>query len=195
MIDAIHEMFQVWGAQQRGIENATDQGWLERSVIAKFRDSQFEPKADTGATRTARGKDSMTVHPVQFTEEGHTGPGLQIAVAMRREPFAPEELQAIAWLKYVVFVPSWYDGSSDKYKSTRVGLSSTEYWRYIDRLHYWTASRLDAVGTDKSREIPQKIVPGGLKKVTITATNPRHKVQLPELSLTALQRSTLSIKR
>lgn len=202
MIDAINEMFQVWGAQRRAMDFGADQGWLERCVVAKFRDSQYERKQDNWFRvhqRTAKGADDFAPRPIQFTEEGHRGEGLAIAVAMRKEPAAPEALQAIAYLKYVIFCPVWYEGSADKYKSQRVGLSTTEYWRYIDRLHYWTAARLDAVGTPQVGEPQQKMFPGGLQnggdsttKPITTVTVP--KVSPPEIDFEALRRSKVSLK-
>lgn len=119
MIDAIDEMCKVWGAQKLYILNG-QQGWTPQSVIVRFREMR-----DGAGSRTER----LT----QFPEEGHLGEGLLIARAMMD---APEALRAIVYVHYVI------PRVRSKIKAQTLGLAIPEYWRYLDRAHYWIAARL-----------------------------------------------------
>jgi hypothetical protein len=119
MIDAIDEMCRVWGAQKRHMINSREQGWTPQSVIAKFRE-----------LHDAAG--SSTQQLVQFPEEGHLGEGLMVARALYD---APETLRRIVFIHYVV------PRVRAKMKADALHLSMPEYWRQIDRAHYWIAAR------------------------------------------------------
>lgn len=137
MIESIDFMCKVWGGQELQKRFDSNQGHSGRSAIARARDSQFDPTKPVPLLRqkraTALGKDTFLPHPVQFTEEGHLGEGLLIALALVG---APEGLRAIAFVHYAI------TGYNAKGKAARLGLSRPEYFRYLDKLHYWLAGRI-----------------------------------------------------
>lgn len=141
MIDAIDEMCRVWGAQKSAMLRGENQGWPGESILAKFRDSQYDQKSEPVLRQkqlTAKGRQTFTPRPIQFTEEGHTGEGLMVARALAD---APEALRAIVFVHYVILAP-FGQRSPAKYKARVLGLSVAEYWRYLDRAHYWIAARV-----------------------------------------------------
>jgi hypothetical protein len=121
MIDAIDEMCRTWGAQKHHILTSREQGWTPQSVIARFRELRD-------------GAGSSTERLMQFPEEGHIGEGLMVARAMMD---APEILRRIVFAHYVI------RRVKAGVKATALGISLAEYWRDVDRAHYWIAARVD----------------------------------------------------
>lgn len=191
MIEAIHVMFEVWGGQELVKQHDENQGHPGRSSIARARESQFDPTKPTPLLRqkkrTAFGRDTFLPHPVQFTEEGHTGDGLTVARALIG---APEALQTIAFTHYAVI------GFNAKDKAARLGITAPEYWRFIDRLHYWVAARISSPDVSLLDSASTCQLKGNLLRVVVkTAKTPRQVIRSPELSFAALRRETISLKR
>jgi hypothetical protein len=136
-IEAIKQMCDTWGGQELAKRHDTNQGWPGASSVARARDSQFDPTPPMSLLRrrkrTALGRDTFFPHPAQFTEEGHTGDGLVVSRALIG---SPEALQTICFVHYAV------SGFNAKEKADRLGISRAEYWRHVDRLHYWLAARI-----------------------------------------------------
>lgn len=163
MIDSINQMCQTWGAQklymmraslvsvtatvpsaisaleltdrqaaleqfrlgqirkQKAARSFHEQGWTPQSVLAKFREMR-----DGAGSSTQR-------EVLQFTEEGHTGEGLLVARALSD---APEVLRGVTFVHYVI------PDVRSKIKAQTLNISVPEYWRHIDRAHYWIAARM-----------------------------------------------------
>lgn len=120
MIDAIDEMCRIWGIQKWRILRSTEQGWTPQSAIARFRDLRD-------------GAASSTQKLVQFPEECHAGEGLMVSRAMSD---APELLRRVLFVHYAI------PRLRSKEKAEALRVSMPEYWRHIDRAHYWIAARL-----------------------------------------------------
>jgi len=190
VIDAIHEMCQIWGAQELHKRSDTNQGHPGRSSIARARESQFDPTKPTPILRqkkrTAFGRDTFFPRPVQFTEEGHVGDGLTVAHALIG---APEALQSIAFAHYAVI------GFNAKEKAARLGITPPDYWRFIDRLHYWIAARIWSPAVSLLDSTTDCQPRGKMLHVVVKpAKNSCQVIRSPELSFDALNRQKLSLK-
>lgn len=185
MIESINQMCEVWGAQKLRLQRDTNQGWPGVASIARAHDSQFDPLKGTDPLKslTARGRDSFSIQPSQFTEEGHTGQGLEIALALKT---AHEGLQTFAFVHYAVM------GFDSKAKAVRLNLSRTDYWGYRDKLHYWLWGRLEGetrVRTQQLTEFVLKTIRTALNSDSSSAINSKNSHGC--LNLQALHRQTL----
>lgn len=116
------ERFKVEQAMaSKAVTESHIQGWTPQSVLAKFKDMR-----DGAGSATQR-------EVLQFTEEGHIGEGLMVARALSD---APEMLRAVVYAHYVI------PRVRAKIKAQTIGVSVPEYWRHIDRSHYWIAARV-----------------------------------------------------
>lgn len=184
MIEAINQMCEIWGAQKLRIRTSVNQGWPGLSSIARARDSQFDPLRGTDplVSLSARGRDTFSIQPTQFTEEGHTGAGLEIARALK---VAHEGLQTFTFVHYAVM------GYDSKAKARLLGLGRTDYWCYRDKLHYWLWGHLeveDRVRTQQIQQIVLKTIHQALKEPSASAIKPNTG---EECNLPALNRPTL----
>lgn len=131
MIGHIHAMFKEWGDAKRRILRGSDRhpthpkidGWAQ----------SFAGKVMEDHVRAGAGNRD------QHYPEVFEGTALDIARALKG---ADEALSNVAYVHYVLTVPVkrkvvWYGESIAKPVSLR------DYWATIDRLHYWTAGRLD----------------------------------------------------
>lgn len=124
MIEWVHDMCRLWARQARHDQS----GYAKRSPCSDAKDYQG---GGIGSFRVT-----------QFAQESFTGEGLMVHVAVRgdmtapwQHPGAPVELQVIHEWHYM-------DRRKPKQKAPELGISVSEYWRYVDRLHYWIAARV-----------------------------------------------------
>lgn len=136
MIDWLDPMCKAWGRCSRWILADTGEGYPSRDTIAKAHDGLLSLR-ENGP------------HSQHFSEV-RVGDALLVANAMKVTPLMPFELQATMWTHYVTKAPAKkrahllgrYLGRVD-----RTGLrtlSVPEYWRFLDRAHWFLAARIEA---------------------------------------------------
>lgn len=189
MIKSIDNMCEVWGGQRRYFDFGVDQGYRGETTVEtarKFRLSARAPAWFRKRQFSAKGIQDFVIRPTQFTEEGHTGDGLVVALALHG---APEDLRKLAYARYVIML-TVEEGSIHQYKADQLGLSLSDYWRLLDRLHYFIAGRQPAAesgyltvstGHPQIRAIPARMA----------ETSPAK----PDLDLEALCRKRLKVFR
>jgi hypothetical protein len=105
----------------------TNEGYPSMDTIAKARGGYLDAKArglaaEYGEVRSAQ--------------------ALDVARAIATEPLMPEALQAVMWAQYVVRCPS-KTRALVVGQYLRMSLTIPEYWRNVDRAHYFLAARLE----------------------------------------------------
>lgn len=189
MIEHIEAMCKVWGGQRQAIDFGISQGHAKQSTTEKAREFRLSDKAPAWFRKkpfTATGMQDFVIRPTQFTEEGHTGDGLVIAKSLKG---APEDLRKLSYARYVIMLVV-SEGSVHQYKADHLGITLTEYWRLIDRLHHFILGRLPlseegylTVGTGK-RILPD--IPARVAEVSPVK---------PELDFAVYQRQRLKVWR
>lgn len=147
MIDWIDSMCKAWGRCSRsiisGANSAGDiQGYPTRDTIERARQGMLNMK-DRGGP-----------HGQHFAEV-RVGDALVIANAMKQTPLMPEALQAALFVHYVVRakpelrvkVLARYIGRA----RDREAMPHAEYWRLLDRAHYFLLSRIPAPNAEPDR--------------------------------------------
>lgn len=125
MIDWLDESCKAWGRCTRWILADTNEGYPNADTIERARQGMLSLGAG-GAPRFA---------------EVRVDQALAIATAMRQEPHMPLTLTATVWAQYVV-------EGRPRHKLPALSLylgqaiSIAEYWRNVDRAHYFLAARL-----------------------------------------------------
>lgn len=142
----VDEACKAWGRCTRWMMKDTGEGFPNADVIQKAREGRLSTGEQTALT--------------QHFGEVRVGQSLEIARALNMRPYVPELLQAILWAQYVFKLRSKAKVRArieavEQYMGE--DLSLAEYWRNVDRLHYYLASRLmfhveptPTVGTRKS---------------------------------------------
>lgn len=189
MIKHIDSLCETWGAQRRYIDFGVDQGFRGETTVEtaiRFRLSDRAPAWFRKRQFSAKGMQDCVIRPTQFSEEGHTGDGLVVAKALHG---APEDLRKLSYARYVIMLTE-VEGSIHQYKADQLGISLSDYWRLLDRLHYFIAGRLPpsddgyltvSTGRPQIRHIPARIAEVSPAK--------------PQLDLAALQRQRLRVYR
>lgn len=127
MIDWVNEACKTWGRCTRWILTDTNEGYPSQDTIARARQGFLDVQSRGNST--------------QYFNEVRVGLALEVACAIHMEPFMPEPLLATVWAQYVAIAPS-KTRASVVGKYLGVTLTLPEYWRNVDRAHYFLAARL-----------------------------------------------------
>jgi hypothetical protein len=130
VLDYIDSACRAWGRSTRWILTDTGEGFPTADTIERARQGMLSAKDRT---------------PSQHFPEVRLGDALAIANAMRAPPAMPIALQAVLWAHYVARCRSSERARTlGLYLGRRgpTGLSMPEYWRWLDRAHWWLASRI-----------------------------------------------------
>jgi len=126
VISWVNESCKAWGRCTRWILTDTNEGYPAMDTIAKVRNGYLD----------IRGQGfSIQYGEVRLAE------ALEVARAILLEPLMPEALHATLWAQYVVRCPS-RDRAAAVGRYLRIVLTPPEYWRNVDRAHYFLAARL-----------------------------------------------------
>lgn len=126
MIDYVNEACKAWGRCTRWILTDTNEGYPAMDTIAKVRNGYLDTRAPGF---------SIQYGEVRLAE------ALEVARAILLEPLMPEALHATLWAQYVVRCRS-ADRALAVGRYLKVALTVPEYWRNVDRAHYFLAARL-----------------------------------------------------
>ena len=126
MIDYINEACKAWGRCTRWILTDTNEGYPGMDTLSRARGGCLDARA--------RG------FSIQYGEV-RLATALEVARAILLEPLMPEALHATLWAQYVVRCPS-RDRAEAVGKYLRMVITLPEYWRNVDRAHYFLAARL-----------------------------------------------------
>jgi hypothetical protein len=166
----------MWGRQKRRIWIGSDwhgniDGYAQ-SLLGRIRDER-EGAGEQGARN-------------QFWPEVFWGAGLDVQrgiIGMRETPLCVLHL-------HYVWLPEWELTVDQKARS--VGIKKADYWRELENAENWAHAKLDSPSDCQQRERPLHVV---AKTATTHAQSVRFKqVSVPELNLTALNRSKISIR-
>lgn len=134
MIDWVNEACKTWGRCTRWILTDTNEGYPSQDTIARARQGFLDMQCRGNST--------------QYFTEVRVGLALEIATALRTEPYMPEPLLATLWAQYVVLPPRGKTHGFSQVRRVAVGrylgqtVSLAEYWRNVDRSHYFLAARI-----------------------------------------------------
>ena len=128
MLDYIDSACKAWGRTTRWILADTNEGFPHRDTIRMAAEGLLSAHESIG-----RG---------QHFPEVRVNGALQVARAMKVAPHMPLPLTATVWAQYVIKGPtrckllplSRYLGDV---------ISIAEYWRNLDRAHYFLSARID----------------------------------------------------
>lgn len=132
MIDWVNEACKSWGRCTRWILADTNEGYPSQDTIERARQGFLECQGSS----------------TQYFNEVRVGLALEVATAMHAEPLMPEALLATLWAQYVVLPPKGKSHGFSKVRTATVArylgvpLSLPEYWRNVDRAHYFLAARI-----------------------------------------------------
>jgi hypothetical protein len=124
----------------------------------------------------------------QHWDEVYWGDALDVQRACIGMPEVPNDALHI---KYV-WDPEF--GLSPSRKAEILGLKERAYWEAVGRAEFWIFARLSPAH-EQVAEIVTNISRGALKKAAVSGMNRAHLISSPQLSLAALNRETLSLKR
>lgn len=127
MIDWVDQACKDWGRCTRWMFTATGEGFPHADVIQRAREGRLS--ADESSLK-------------QHFGEVRTGNALEVARALNTKPYAPEILQTVLWAQYVLKARS-KERIEAVEQYLRTELSATDYWRTVDRLHWWLVSRME----------------------------------------------------
>ena len=141
MLDYVDSACKAWGRCSRWIVSSSNklgdpEGYPSANTLAKARDGMLTLRQ--GGPRS------------QNFKEVRVGDALMIARAIAIEPHMPLTLTAHLWAQYVV------EGRA-RQKLPQLScylhqvISITEYWRNIDRAHWFLAARIEAPISDTAR--------------------------------------------
>jgi hypothetical protein len=136
VIDWLQEPCKSWGRSTRYILSSTN----------KFGDPEGYPSADT-IQKARQGMLSLGTGgmPDRHFREVRLNGSLEIARAMAAEPRMPIILTAHMYAQYVIEGPAHQKlPGLSRYLGTVITVA--EYWRNVDRAHYWLAGRLPVPG-------------------------------------------------
>ena len=129
MIDWVDQSCKAWGRCTRWILADTGEGYPSADTIAK---------ANAGLLDAAARR-SMSRH----FGEVRLGDALDVANALNAEPVMPIPLRSALWAQYVAKART-KERATVLSEYLREPVSVTQYWRYLDRAHYFLAARLQA---------------------------------------------------
>lgn len=127
MIAWIDESCKAWGRCTRWILTDTNEGYPSMDSLRKAREGFM----DAG---------SRSLLTIEYGEV-RLAEALDVARAVAQQPLLPEPLQATLWAQYVVLCRA-RERASAVGRYLHLSLSLPEYWRNVDRLHYFLAARL-----------------------------------------------------
>lgn len=127
MITWIDESCKAWGRCTRWILTDTNEGYPSMDTLRKAREGFMDASSRSLLTREYG--------------EVRLATALEVARAVAQQPLLPEPLQATLWAQYVVCCRA-RERASAVSRYLHVTLSLPEYWRNVDRLHYFLAARL-----------------------------------------------------
>lgn len=137
MIDWLNEYCKEWGTCTRWILTDTNEGYPSADTIEKARQGML----------------SLTGASSRHWPEVRVNHALMIANAMKQPPHMPLELTATVWAHYVVKGrPRNKLPALSKYLGRTV--SVPEYWRNVDRAHWFLAGRLTVSTESRSCTVP-----------------------------------------
>ena len=126
MISWVNESCKAWGRCTRWILTDTNEGYPCMDTLSRARGGCLEARAQ-GL--------NLQYGEVRLAE------ALEVARAILLEPLMPEALHATLWAQYEVRCRS-ADRAAAVGHYLKVVLTVPEYWRNVDRAHYFLAARL-----------------------------------------------------
>jgi len=127
MIDYVDEACKSWGRCTRWILTDTNEGYPSMDSLRKAREGFMDASSRNLLVREYG--------------EVRLATALEVARAVAQQPLLPEPLQATLWAQYVVLCRA-RERANAVSRYLHITLSLPEYWRNVDRLHYFLAARL-----------------------------------------------------
>ena len=122
----VNESCKAWGRCTRWILTDTNEGYPCMDTLSRARGGCLEARAQ-GL--------NLQYGEVRLAE------ALEVARAILLEPLMPEALHATLWAQYVVRYPS-RERAAAVGKYLKIILTTPEYWRNLDRAHFFLAARI-----------------------------------------------------